>query len=116
MGLAVEFEGLLSYGGLFSQPGNLGEAKTWLAAEQRRLGILAQTLKHAEASGNAHNVEAHKAAYDSALANVEWLTQVEKDLTAHNARIAPMQFGWGAYIAEPLAYLTGGWKKWFEKA
>ena len=36
-------------------------------------------------------------------------------LNAHNARIADMEFPIGEYIAEPIAYFTGGWKKWFEK-
>ncbi len=115
MGLAVEVEGLLSYGGLFSQPAYLGEAQAWLAAEQRRLGILAQTLRHAEAAADPHNVAPHKAAFENAQARVEWLTQLVGELTRHNERIAPMKFSWIDYLLEPLGYFTGAWKKQFEK-
>lgn len=115
MGLAVELEGALSYGGLFSSPGNLHEATTWLAAEQRRHGILAQTAQMAETAHGAHGAAPHARALEESGKRVAWLTQLVVELTAHNTRIAPMRFTWAAFLAEPLAYLTGSWKRQFER-
>jgi hypothetical protein len=115
MGLAVEIEGALSYGGLFSSPGNLHEATTWLASEQRRNGLLSQTARLAEKAHGAHGAAPHLVALEDSNAKLAWLKQLVSDLTAHNARIADMEFPIGEYIAEPIAYFTGGWKKWFEK-
>ncbi len=105
MSIALEVESALSYGGLFSQPACLNDAKAWLAAEERRLGILAQTLQRAEASGDPHAVAPHKAAFEDSQARVKWLTTLTAELTAHNERIAPMKFSWAAWIAEPLGYI-----------